>query len=513
MPKRIENLTPAQTERMESFAREWIERGWRTAPLTEEEWAVQNEGMRRCYEYAGIPFPKTIIRISSPLVGAFAAPIAALTIARVRSTGAVGGAVDDAVRGAVRVAVRGAVDGAVRGAVGDAVGGAVGDAVGDAVDGAVRGAVGGAVGDAVRGAVDDAVRGAVGGAVGDAVRGAVGGAVGDAVGGAVGGAVGDAVDDAVGGAVGGAVGDAVRGAVGGAVGDAVRGAVGGAVRGAVDDAVRGAVGDAVGDAVDGAVRVAVGDAVRGAVRGAVDEREMLDFIRNNFHKALGGRTGGYWSYTGPWWESYVGYFRDIAELELPGDLWDRSRALEDADSAGWWWPFREFVMVCDVPTTMLLERVGPQGWNSHRLHCETGPAIAWSDGFGLYYWHGVKVPAWVIENPTVDQAMRETNSEIRRAAFESIGWDKAIGDLGLVPIGSCPDPGNDPHELTLYSLPEQIYDEPVNLLLMVNGSPDRDGNQRMYGETVPASIKHPLAAAAWQYGVPTDVYAQLARRS
>ncbi len=48
---------------------------------------------------------------------------------------------------------------------------------------------------------------------------------------------------------------------------------------------------------------------------------------------------------------------------------------------------------------------------------------------------------------------------------------------------------------------------------MVNGSPDRDGQLRRYGETVPASITDPLSAAAWQYGVEPNVYAQLARRT
>lgn len=54
---------------------------------------------------------------------------------------------------------------------------------------------------------------------------------------------------------------------------------------------------------------------------------------------------------------------------------------------------------------------------------------------------------------------------------------------------------------------------PVNLLLMVNGSPDRSGAQRRYGETVPADITSAMEAAAWQYGVHPDAYAQLVRRT
>ena len=398
--KKLTELTPQQRDRMASFAQEWIQYGWRTQPLTEEEWAVWEAGARKCYEFAGVPWPGVVIRVPSPIVGSFAAPIADFLIRQIRNSG---GAVGGAVRGAVR----------------------------DAVYGAVYGAVGGAV----RGAVRDAV--------GDAVRGAVGGAV--------------------------------YGAVYGAVGDAVDGAVG--------------------DAVDGAVR--------GAVYGAVD-----DAVQRLWHYRIGGRL---W----PNWQAYIAFFRDIVELKLPQDIWDRSRAYDAAQSAGWWWPFRDFVMVCDTPLEIHVERVGPDGWGSHRLHREDGSAVRWSDGWGVYAWHGVTVPSWVIEDPSVEKALAERNTEIRRAAFEKIGWDRVIDHLGVKPIDVCPDPANAPHELALYRLPDKAnpYGQPVNLLLMVNGSPDRSGDLRRYGETVPPSIKTAIEAAAWQYGMKPGVYQQLARRT
>lgn len=119
----------------------------------------------------------------------------------------------------------------------------------------------------------------------------------------------------------------------------------------------------------------------------------------------------------------------------------------------------------------------------------------------------------MITEPDVGRAIREPNSEVRRAAFERIGWADAVVELGLSPMATAPDPGNAPNMLELYALPEQIYEEPVNLLLMVNGSPDRSGAVRRYGETVPASITDPIAAASWQYGVAPEIYAQLARRT
>ena len=170
MPKNITELTPEQKAAMPSYAQKWIDIGLRTG---DTDWDTFDKYMPVCYAKAHFQYPKRVIRVQSPLVGALASAIAeAIYRKYIRRC---------AVDGAVRDAIDDAVDGAVRDAIDDAVDGAVDDAVRDAV----RGAVGGAVDDAVGGAVDDAVRGAVDGAVRDAIDGAVGGAIDGAVGGAV----------------------------------------------------------------------------------------------------------------------------------------------------------------------------------------------------------------------------------------------------------------------------------------------------------------------------------------
>jgi len=277
----------------------------------------------------------------------------------------------------------------------------------------------------------------------------------------------------------------------------------GAVRGAVGDAVHGAVHGAVGGAVHDAVDDAVGDAVRKT-------------IKNLWYYRLGGR---HWA---AWYQSYVAYFRDVAELQLDGDLWDRSRAYENAQSAGWWWPFRDFVMVCDVPHTLRLEQVGPTGWGSHRLHCEDGPAVAW-DGMPLYFWHGTPVPGDLIEGEGwgLERIIKEPNAEIRRCAIERKGWDWFIETAGLKKVGeSVPDLGQvldpyaeEPKMLSLYDLPADLnpYPQPVRILLCTNATPERDGTHRRFGLTVPASISDPVAASAWTFDMNPAEYRQLER--
>ena len=62
-----------------------------------------------------------------------------------------------------------------------------------------------------------------------------------------------------------------------------------------------------------------------------------------------------------------------------------------------------------------------------RLHCENGLACGYSDGWGIYAWHGVRVPEWIILQPeliTLELINKESNAEVRRAMVERYGLDR-----------------------------------------------------------------------------------------
>jgi hypothetical protein len=104
--------------------------------------------------------------------------------------------------------------------------------------------------------------------------------------------------------------------------------------------------------------------------------------------------------------------------------------------------------------------------------------------------------------------MAQPNAEIRRCAIEKMGWDRFIAEAGLRQVGdTIPDPGNPGQSLALYDVPEQIYDTPIRVLLATNGTPEADGVRHRFGLTVPATVKTPLAAAAWTYGLSLSEYA------
>lgn len=191
----------------------------------------------------------------------------------------------------------------------------------------------------------------------------------------------------------------------------------------------------------------------------------------------------------------------VENLEIADGL------IKVAKNAGWWWAFDDTAVMTD--RAEYLER-DAQG----ALHSANRMALQYRDGWGLWSWHGRRVPEWVITNPTVEQIVAEENVEIRRCAIEAIGWDQFIAKAELRKIGeSMQDPGNPGQEISLYDVPERLWGSPVRLLLCVNGSTERNGTRRRYGLTVPSDVPDPLAAAAWTYRLSREEYAQAVRRT
>jgi len=118
------------------------------------------------------------------------------------------------------------------------------------------------------------------------------------------------------------------------------------------------------------------------------------------------------------------------------------------------------------------------------------------------------------EGWTTDRILKEENAEIRRCAIERTGWDRFIIEAKLAQVGKAQsDPGNPGQSITLWDVPETIYDDPVRVLLCTNGTVEPDGTRRRFGLTVPASCRTPLEAAAWGYGLTSKEYATAQRRA
>jgi hypothetical protein len=240
--------------------------------------------------------------------------------------------------------------------------------------------------------------------------------------------------------------------------------------------------------------------------------------------------GGQW-----WcnWQAWMSYFRDVCGLELDGDLWDRNLAYEEAQSAGWWWPHHNFVMVCERPDEVHRELVDPartRGWGSHQLHNDAGPSIAWRDGWSLWHIRGNQVTEQIVMRPetiTAEQISRETNAEVRRIMAERIGNARMMEVLGATAIQSddygvlwdaepldgmgvtrcrwvelvdgSPEPiGSD--------LPPLDDDWAARYEAMMGCAPLVGRRYRRYLIPVPAEMPTAHAAVAWHHGMDTREY-------
>lgn len=509
----IASLTQQQWATCASHAQQWVDRDLACGPLAAQHRDEVVRGLRGCYAAAGLPWPGAVVWVSSPAVGELAARAAAATV-RARGDAAVVAArprraaltagllrAGRTARGfltvatatvAVSIVALWCCGGSMRQLLDGTVSGGLGDMLlrGVLVVPAVLGALGGfavslghwrehvaAIHLAAAERLSDAAAADVN-AAGERIRASTVGPARSAVAAAHSGALGDQLRERVERPV-----DAAEVPVWIAVRTGLRqgnDAGNRRVRAAALRALRQAVGP------DGML-IAPTDP-RDAVSGRVREVEAVH--SDGELAAL------------LWWRRHGG-------VALPRGLGAGLEAFADA-SRVWWWAHPDFVIACEPPVEMHLERAET---GTVRPHRDDGPAIRWSDGAGFCFWHGVQVPASLMAGLwNVETIHLHPNSEVRRAAIERMGWLAYIRQAGLRVVASVPDPGNPPHELVLYEDPRGRLGD-ARVLVMTNGSPDRSGEIRRYAEAVPGDIDDPVTAAAWQYGCPVEVYRGLQRRT
>lgn len=224
---------------------------------------------------------------------------------------------------------------------------------------------------------------------------------------------------------------------------------------------------------------------------------LLREARSALNKAITGQQDAGWL-------SFYDFIHEVMGVEEAGRL---SGLIKVAQNLGWWWPFEGIAVLTERPKAIYRD---PQD----RLHFEKGKALEYPDGWGVYAWHGTRVPEWVVMDPTVKKIHAEENVEIRRCAIENLGWDKYVEDAGLQLGAPVADPGNPGQTLRLsQSLDIFGRGNPVKVLLCTNGTTERGGVRRKFGLTVPGTLTDPVEAAAWTYGWDKETYQNLQRRT
>ena len=181
-------------------------------------------------------------------------------------------------------------------------------------------------------------------------------------------------------------------------------------------------------------------------------------------------------------------------MRLPGDMDARLHAwAEVSRTCGWWWPHSDYVIACWRHTAIHLDNTG-------RLHSPDGPAIVWPDGWGVYSWHGIRVPAEIITEPvTVERIDATGNAEHRRVLIERYGSAQYALDSGADVVHECDDEEGVPMRL----LHREVEgDEPIVVLHVLNTTVDPDGTRREYHIRVPPGMTDCYTARNWGLGLP-----------
>lgn len=168
-----------------------------------------------------------------------------------------------------------------------------------------------------------------------------------------------------------------------------------------------------------------------------------------------------------------------------------------ARHAGWWWPYEHAAVLCERPVELHRDENG-------RLDRGDGPALAFPDGFALYAWRGMPVPAEFLSglsSLTPERIRDEENAELRRVMLEHYGYDRYLADSGARPVHR-----DETGVLWRIELPS---DEPVVMVEVVNSTAEPDGTFRTYWLRVPPRTRTAREGVAWTFGLAADAYTPL----
>jgi len=539
-------LTEEHRAQIPAWRDKWIANAMSTRPMTDEDREATRVSILGLYRAAGLPLPKAIVFVPSPFVLRFAGGEAAWwwwcrrdnAATRDATRAATDAATSAATDAATLVATFAATSDAIDAATSDATFAATSDATDYATDSATRAATRDATlvatSAATSAATDSATRAATDAATLVATFAATSDATDAATSDATFAATFAATDYATDSATRDATLVATSSATSAATDSATRAATDAATSAetdyatlvatfdATDSATRvatlGATSDATFDATRAATRGATSDATFDATRAATDyatdsatdsatsdatlaaTRESEWYVCSRPHLSAGGwmcakeawrmwQGGNQWSS----YDSFLSFFDRVVGLDLlEYEAW---RHWEQASlHSGPRIMHADFCMVSDRPDTLLVD-------DRNRPHCTTGPFCRWRDGSALYAVHGVRVPAWIIERPesiTCASIDSERNAEIRRVMIEQCGISRYLKDSGATKV-------NESSRGKLWRK-EVIDDEPIQMVEVLNSTPEPGGERKTYFLRVPPDVRTADDAVAWTFGIEPGEY-------
>jgi hypothetical protein len=168
---------------------------------------------------------------------------------------------------------------------------------------------------------------------------------------------------------------------------------------------------------------------------------------------------------------------------------------EIGKSCYWWAPYETACFVSDGPTAIHLDA-------SERLHNLRGPAMAFNDGWSLYSIHGSCVSERLVMHPEqvgLEDLPLEESLEVLHATIDLLGHERFLAAARARLI-------QEDVFGRLCRIEFHEY-EPLQLVEVMNATPEPDGSVRRHLLRVPPEVETAHEAVAWSFGRRTKDYA------
>jgi hypothetical protein len=231
----------------------------------------------------------------------------------------------------------------------------------------------------------------------------------------------------------------------------------------------------------------VGESVRESVRESVWESIRVSGLEfNNF--------GNYGNISDYGWVSFYDFFTQIGVLN--NEKFNTFKSLLQSgiyDTI----QLNGFCIVSSLPKFISRDERG-------RLHNNERSSIEFNDGYSIYYWHGVNVPAqWICFPETIDKKniINENNAEKRRCLMEILGETKFAELLDLQELSTDFYNGREVKLLKTKEI-DNIIDDYIYFIKVICPS-----TNRFYYICVPPNeATDPISALSWTFGLKSNEY-------
>jgi len=224
--------------------------------------------------------------------------------------------------------------------------------------------------------------------------------------------------------------------------------------------------------------------------------QLLFQIRDQIQHPLGEHVGRLraWSFSDDFgqFDVSLAWYEFIGRLGI--DVSTLTPSIDLANSCGWAVLFWDWAFISARPEFFRLD-------DQRRLHCETGAAVRYPDGFSVFAIHGVRVPEKVVLTPesiTVQQIESEDNAEVRRVMIQRCGLERYLVDSGAEEIHR--------DDFGILYRKDSPVDEPLVMVKIVNFTPEPDGSFKDYFLRVPPEMERARQAVAWTFGKEENDY-------